>query len=35
MTRGGADAPINMQWQAVPAANVKDRAERRQCRGRN
>jgi len=30
---GGADHPSNMQWQAVEAAKVKDREERRGCRG--
>jgi len=30
---GGADAPVNMQWQSKPESLVKDRWERRQCRG--
>jgi hypothetical protein len=29
---GGADAPINMQWQTVQQAKVKDRDERALCR---
>lgn len=29
---GGADSPINMQWQTVHDAKVKDRDEVRQCR---
>lgn len=29
---GGADAPHNMQWQAVADAKVKDREERSLCR---
>ena len=28
---GGADAPINMQWQMVKDAKSKDRDEKRQC----
>src|SRR5438552_1220020 len=31
---GGADAPSNMQWQTIADAEVKDRAERAQCRKR-
>jgi hypothetical protein len=30
---GGADAPGNMQWQAVAESRVKDRDERAYCRG--
>jgi hypothetical protein len=29
---GGSDTAANMQWQAVEAAKIKDRDERRQCR---
>jgi hypothetical protein len=29
---GGEDKPINMQWQTVDEAKVKDRAERKQCK---
>jgi hypothetical protein len=28
---GGADTPVNMQWQTVDAGKAKDRAERAQC----
>ena len=28
---GGADAPINMQWQTVEDGKAKDRLERAQC----
>jgi hypothetical protein len=28
---GGADAPINMQWQTIAAAKAKDRVERVGC----
>ena len=28
---GGADMPVNMQWQTVHDARVKDREEVRQC----
>ena len=31
---GGADAPINMQWQTVTAAKLKDRTERAGCAAR-
>jgi hypothetical protein len=29
---GGADDPLNMQWQTIADAKIKDRWERRQCR---
>lgn len=29
---GGADDPVNMQWQTISDAKLKDRDERRQCR---
>jgi len=29
---GGADKPVNMQWQTVPGAKSKDRDEWRACR---
>lgn len=29
---GGADRPVNMQWQTVAAARLKDRGERAVCR---
>jgi len=29
---GGADAPSNMQWQAIDDAKLKDRRERALCR---
>ena len=29
---GGADAPANMQWQAIGPSREKDREERAQCR---
>jgi hypothetical protein len=32
---GGADAPVNMQWQSRAQAKAKDRWERRGCRHRN
>lgn len=28
---GGADDPLNMQWQTIAEAKIKDREERRQC----
>ena len=28
---GGPDSSVNMQWQTVAAAKIKDREERRQC----
>jgi len=28
---GGADAPINMQWQTVADAKAKDKWERKEC----
>lgn len=31
---GGADHPVNMQWQTREASFVKDAEERRQCRSR-
>src|ERR1041385_8498190 len=31
---GGPDHPKNMQWQTVADAKVKDREERKMCRGR-
>ena len=32
---GGADTPINMQWQSTAAGRAKDRWERRGCRHRH
>jgi hypothetical protein len=29
---GGADAPVNMQWQPVDEAKIKDREEAKLCR---
>lgn len=29
---GGADDPLNMQWQTIAEAKIKDREERRECR---
>lgn len=31
---GGADDALNMQWQTVAAAKIKDRTERIQCKAR-
>jgi hypothetical protein len=31
---GGPDKPSNMQYQSVEDAKIKDRAERKLCRGR-
>lgn len=32
---GGADAPINMQWQTVADGKIKDAEERKMCNRRN
>jgi len=32
LCHGGADAAVNMQWQTIVDAKVKDRWERRICR---
>lgn len=34
LCNGGADAPINMQWQSVADAKIKDRWERKLCKQR-